>query len=294
MEYKTCVNKVHGSFNSAGTLSAWASPRNNPLFVKDNYSSVFITNTSLKVDPRILNSIMAVSYDGSEPTDPFICDCHVSVEAVRPMSVSGDDLETFENNFIRGFNLWLDEYETETYWNQVRTNDYVLATIADTTTYSFTLPSTYRTPVFDMDKELKFVVDGTVIARFKMVDPNQRQVDDELDRPNRATFVGRNVVLSRAPTDEEVGAEIILDVVQYFPKLTRTDDTALGLIYSKNLAVLGVAKNNTLADVTKVSLSPSFAQKYNNELNKAILINNSTNEVDTMRRDDFSNIGGIW
>ena len=60
---------------------------------------------------------------------------------------TGDDLETFENNFIRGFNLWLDEYETETYWNQVRTNDYVLATIADTTTYSFTLPSTYRTPV---------------------------------------------------------------------------------------------------------------------------------------------------
>lgn len=92
MEYKTCVNKVHGSFNSAGTLSAWASPRNNPLFINENYSSVFITKTSLKVDPRILNPIMAVSYDGSEPTDPFICDCHVSVEAVRPMSVSGEPM----------------------------------------------------------------------------------------------------------------------------------------------------------------------------------------------------------
>lgn len=92
MEYKTCVNKVHGSFNSAGTLSAWASPRNNPLFVSQNYSSVFINKTSLKVDPRILNPIMAVSYDGSEPTDPFICDCHVSVEAVRPMSVSGEPM----------------------------------------------------------------------------------------------------------------------------------------------------------------------------------------------------------
>lgn len=92
MEYKTCVNKVHGSFNSAGTLSAWASPRNNPLFINESYSNVFITKTSLKVDPRILNSIMAVSYDGSEPTDPFICDCHVSVEAVRPMSVSGEPM----------------------------------------------------------------------------------------------------------------------------------------------------------------------------------------------------------
>ena len=35
---------------------------------------------------------IAVSYVGSEPTDPFICDCHVSVEAVRPMSVSGEPM----------------------------------------------------------------------------------------------------------------------------------------------------------------------------------------------------------
>lgn len=208
---------------------------------------------------------------------------------------TGDDLTTFENNFIRGFNLWLDEYETETYWNEVRVDDYVLTTIGDDETYSFELPDDYRTPVFDQDKYLKFVTDdGTIIAKFKMVDPSQRQIDDELDRPNRATFVGRNIVLSRPPTAEEVGATIVLDVVQYFPKLTRTDASALELIYSDNLAVLGVAKNSTLADVTKVSLSPSFAQKYNNELNKALAANNATNETDEMRRDNFSNIGGIW
>ena len=92
MEYKTCVNKIHGSFNTGGTLGAWASPRNSPLIVKQDYSYVFITKTSLKVDPRILDPIMAVSYDGSESTDPFICDCHVSVQAVRPMSVSGEPM----------------------------------------------------------------------------------------------------------------------------------------------------------------------------------------------------------
>ena len=70
----------------------WSFPRKYPFFVKENYSSVFITKTSLKVDPRILNPIMAVSYDGTEPTDPFICDCHVSVQAVRPMSVSGEPM----------------------------------------------------------------------------------------------------------------------------------------------------------------------------------------------------------
>lgn len=92
MEYKTSVNKVHGSFNTLGSLSAWASPRNNPLFVDSSYTALSLNATSLKVDPRILNPIMAVSYDGSEYTDPFICDCHVSVQAVRPMSVSGDPM----------------------------------------------------------------------------------------------------------------------------------------------------------------------------------------------------------
>lgn len=205
-----------------------------------------------------------------------------------------EDLETFENNFIRGFNLWLDEYETETYWNQVRVNDLELATIANTTTYSFELPDEYRTPVIDEDRYLKFVTDGTVIASFKLVDPSQRVVDDEFTRPDRATFVGRNIVLSRPPTDAEVGATILLDVVEYFPKLTRTDDTAINLVYNKQLAVLGVSKNVTLSDVTKVSLSPSFAQKYANELAKAIAINNQSTEIDTMRTDNYSYIGGIW
>lgn len=207
---------------------------------------------------------------------------------------TGADLTEFQNNFILGFNLWKDEYEGETYWNSVRVNDYALTTISSTTNYSFELPDEYRTPVIQRDKYLKFVNDSIVIATFKMVDPNQRVVDDDPQRPDRATFVGRNIVLSRAPTAEEVGAKIVLDVVEFIPDLTRADDTALDLIANSQLAVLGIAKNSTLADVTKVSLSPSFAQKYVNELNKAIAINNSSNEVDEMQREDYSYVGGIW
>lgn len=208
---------------------------------------------------------------------------------------TGDDLIEFQNNFILGFNLWKDEYETEAYWNSVRHDDLVLATIANTTTFSFQLPDDYRTPVIDENKYLKFILDdGTIIARFKMVDPSQRQVDDDWERPDRATFVGRNIVLSRAPKDTEVGAQIVLDVVEYIPDLTRTDDTALDLVYSSQIAVLGVAKNNTLSDLTKVSLSPSFAQKYSNELNKALNINMASSANDTMRGEDYGGIGGIW
>ncbi len=92
MEYKTSINRVHGVFNTSGSLSAWASPRNNPLF-KDPQTSTFqINSTSLQVDPRILNPIMLVEYDGSENTDPLICDCHIAVQAIRPMSVSGEPM----------------------------------------------------------------------------------------------------------------------------------------------------------------------------------------------------------
>lgn len=213
---------------------------------------------------------------------------------------TGADLTTFQNNYIRAFNIWLREYEDEAYWNVARVNDYVLATIADDTTFSFTLPVTYRTPIFDQNKYLKFILnDGTVIAKFKLVNPNQRQVDDSVERKDRATFIrnasgGGTIVLSRAPTSEEIGANIVLDVVKMFPQLTTSDSTVLTWIYNRGIATLGVSKNVTLSDVTKVALSPSFAQKYVAELNKALNINIASNEVDDMRRDNFSHIGGTW
>lgn len=216
---------------------------------------------------------------------------------------TGADLTTFQNNYIRGFNLWLDEYETETFWNVARVDDYVLATIADTVTYSFDLPATYRSPVFEKNKYLKFVLaDGTVIAKFKMVNPNQRQDDEDIERPDRATFLptgsvgtgGGKIILSRPPTTNELGASIVLDVVKMFPRLTTSDDTVLSWIYSKQIATLGIAKNTTLADTTKVSLSPSFSQRYTDELNKALNVNTSSNEINDMGMDDYSNIGGIW
>ena len=212
--------------------------------------------------------------------------------------VVGADLTTFQNEFIRAFNLWAKEFETEADWNKARVNDYVLATVANVTTFSFTLPDDFRTPVFDINKELKFINDGVVIARFVLVNPNQRQVDDENINPNRATFIpvgdsGGTVVISRVPTTAEIGSTIVLDVVRNFPKLTRTDTEVFDYLYNSTVTTLGIAKNEALSDLTKVSLSPSFAQKYKNELDKAIMVNSATNAVDDMRMDDFSSIGSF-
>jgi hypothetical protein len=220
-------------------------------------------------------------------------DAYLTVNGVENDD-EGEDLIQFQNDFIRAFNLWKDEFETEAYWLSLRINDYELGTISDTSTFSFELPEDYRAPVVNQNRYLKFVNDGTVIANFKMVDPSQVVVDDSWGRPDRATFLGRNIVLSRTPKEVEVGSTIVLDVVQWMPPLTRTDDSAIELLPNKQLAVLGVSKNTSLANVVKVSLSPSFLQRYNNELQKAITQNNLTTEIDEIQRDDYSSIGGIW
>lgn len=91
MEYKTAVDKVHGQFVNGGTLSAWSAPRNNPTIQVDDKSEAF-TFTSLKVDPRILNPVVSVTFDGREQTDQFIIDCTTSVKSIRPMSVTGEPM----------------------------------------------------------------------------------------------------------------------------------------------------------------------------------------------------------
>lgn len=89
MEYKTAVDRVHGNF-AGGNLKQWAAPRNNPLIKVSD--ALALTAVSLKVDPRILNPIMSVEFDGSESTDQFIVDCSIGVKSVRPMSVSGEPM----------------------------------------------------------------------------------------------------------------------------------------------------------------------------------------------------------
>ena len=89
LEYKTGIDRVHGQFCSGGTLSAWTAPRNSGILTQasPNYNLY-----SLKVSPNILNSICSVTFDGTEQTDPILVDSHISIKAIRPMSVSDEPL----------------------------------------------------------------------------------------------------------------------------------------------------------------------------------------------------------
>ena len=90
LEYKTGFDKVHGQFCTGGSLSAWTAPRNTGLLF--DVSGKAFNYNSLKVSPKILNSICSVTFDGNDNTDPILVDSHVSIKAIRPMSVSDEPL----------------------------------------------------------------------------------------------------------------------------------------------------------------------------------------------------------
>lgn len=89
LEYKTGIDRVHGQFCSGGTLSAWTAPRNSGILTEasPNYNMY-----SLKVSPNMFNSICSITFDGTEQTDPILVDSHISIKAIRPMSVSDEPL----------------------------------------------------------------------------------------------------------------------------------------------------------------------------------------------------------
>lgn len=91
LEYKTGIDRVHGQFCTGGSLSAWSAPRNIGALFTDVSGSAFGAN-SLKISPKIMNSICSVSFDGDDNTDPILVDSHIGIKAIRPMSVSDEPL----------------------------------------------------------------------------------------------------------------------------------------------------------------------------------------------------------
>lgn len=101
-EYKTHIDEVHGQLNgniyrsASGqpTLSSWTAPRlagfeddKASYWCKDGLSKNFFY-----VNPALYNSIFVNQYEGFQTQDQFICEVSNNVQAVLPMSVSGEPL----------------------------------------------------------------------------------------------------------------------------------------------------------------------------------------------------------
>lgn len=93
-EYKTSYDKLHGIFKDGRSMSAWASSMRLDYGALDSSSSGNrgLFSSTLRVSPSALDSITGIAYDGSEDTDTFICSSQFMVKAIRPMSVTGQNL----------------------------------------------------------------------------------------------------------------------------------------------------------------------------------------------------------
>lgn len=208
--------------------------------------------------------------------------------------VTGSEFETFIDNTISWVNQYLPELDKEAYWSWVRENDYRIANASAVPKPKYDIDEEIRTVVIDYDRPVYLEKGGRVIATFDVVSPNLLRNARQQSSENRCAVVGRQLVFSRAFTENEIGATIYADVVNYLPKLSRTNTEVLDLVDPVQLIVLGVLKNQTLPDIVQGGLSPSFAQKYADLLEGAKELNDMTSQDADASIDDMSGIRGVW
>lgn len=102
IEYKTSVDEVHGqlngwlnrSFDRAPTLSLWTAPRFNSSDSKkfDNWRDKGLSLDFFYIDPSLYDSVFVNQYMGDQSQDQFICEVTNNVQAILPMSVTGEPL----------------------------------------------------------------------------------------------------------------------------------------------------------------------------------------------------------
>lgn len=102
IEYKTSVDEVHGqlngwlnrSFDRAPSLSLWTAPRFNSSDSKkfDNWRDNGLSLDFFYIDPNLYDSIFVNQYRGDQSEDQFICEVTNNVQAILPMSFSGEPL----------------------------------------------------------------------------------------------------------------------------------------------------------------------------------------------------------
>lgn len=212
----------------------------------------------------------------------------------RYNDVDGTERDEFIDQTIDWVNQYKEELETETDWNYLRVPDYTLGVIEAVGEQSFVLPNEFQRLVVSPYRDLVLKQDGSTIATFRVVNPNQIVDPEDPETRDRVTLIGRTVVFSRPFREHEVGAEVHVDVVQYIPELSRDDISMIAMVKPKILIILGVAKNATLPDIVQGGISPSLGQKYAEELRKAKERNDATSEVYEIPREDFSQYGGVY
>lgn len=208
--------------------------------------------------------------------------------------VTGDELATFLTKTIDWANQLTAEIELEADWNYLRTNNYDFGTVATAGQDTVALPTDVRKLVVSPYRDLVLSQDGSIIARFKTVMPNQISDPNNPETMDRVTTVNRTLIFSRPFTAEEVDADILADIIAPMPELAIDDTTVIDLVKPYQLFILGIAKNMSLPDLVRGGTSPSYVQKYNDLLQKAVAENNATATALDADRESLSFVSGVW
>lgn len=221
---------------------------------------------------------------------------HMDVE-----DLDSEDGERFVTELVDWTNQFLDELELESDWNVVTELNKTLGSVT-APVQTIPLPAGTRKLAVNEHRSLHIKQDGTPVSTWDIVRPAMiAATRDGYPLRDRVTFVGKNVVFSRDLNENEIGGEVVADVVNKFPRLvyvkgqseSANDLTILDLIEPRQLLIFGVAKNATLPNFVRGKISPSLTQKYTDILGKAVAENEATGASDTYE-GDYINIGGTY
>lgn len=224
--------------------------------------------------------------------------------------ITSEDGNTFVLQIADFVNQFLDELENEVTasgepvdWRFARTTG---ATLGTATTGVATIDfdtSQFLNLIAGENRYVQITQDGTVIANFAVVAPDEISNQSNLITEDMCAQIGSQIIFSRLFTAEENGGTITGDVTTPIPRivasvsgttLTCTNAKALSLVKPKQLLVLGVAKNTSLPDLVQGKLSPSYVQKYNDLLQNAIARNEVGGTSALVVQEDFGYIAGNY
>lgn len=214
--------------------------------------------------------------------------------------IESEDGQTYISQVIDWTNQYLDELENITdqngnvvNWNWSREVNYELGQVSEGDS-TLTFSSNVMSLIPDQHRAVELVVDDEVVSRWALVTPEQIHSNPLGNTENLAAVSGGNILqFSRAIREDEDGAMVRCDALLSLPRLSTTNVRVLRMVKPKQLLVLGVAKNATLPDIVQGGLSPSYVQKYNDLLIAAIARNSLSSRSDTVKRENFSHIGGV-
>lgn len=207
-------------------------------------------------------------------------------------AATGDALTAFVSLYRDWANDYISELELETDWIWWRIQDHNFGNASNDT--PLTIPEDFRKLVVNIERPMYLVHDGAIISSFLVVDPNNVNNPPETAKDDRVTFIDGKIVFSREFREEEIGAEVYGDYMQYAPEITEEDESVIDVIQPYKLLTLGMAKDISLPDLVQGGISPNIEQRYLKVLGQAVAQNANSIAAGHAYMQNFGDIGGIY